>query len=115
MAAHQLYPTPTTQMHELGRLARARGLDFETWWLEAIRPGRTPIISTTPVEKRPEGCVVWSSDSAESRSWRDAIRDTKDAWGRSYDGMDPTAADRAVVSLAHALSSADLELRTVAA
>lgn len=115
MAAHQRYPTPTTQMQSLGAEARARGMDFDAWWLEAIRPGRTPIITTTPKGRRPAGCVVWSSDSAESRSWRDAVSATKDAWRRAYTLMEPMPADRAVVALAAALASPDRVMGNIAA
>jgi hypothetical protein len=66
-------------MTDLARVARRRGISSEHRWSEAVRPGQRPITTATPPEKRPHGCVLWPSNSADNRAWRIATDETKAA------------------------------------
>jgi hypothetical protein len=98
MAPAPTYLTPARQMVELAHAARARGLSFDEWWAEAVRPGRALMLTTSPVEKRPVGCVLWPSDSYEARIWREATHSAKAGWQ-----LEPSASERALIVLGPAL------------
>ena len=104
MVAHRRYPLVTLQLARLARDARAEGLDFESFWQRAVRPDLRPILTTT--RPRPTACVIWPSDSVESRTWRDvlAMPEVIEAWRRAYDQLPPTPGERALIRLAPLLS-----------
>lgn len=105
MAPAPTYETPARQMVALARDARARGLSFDEWWTEAVRPGRAMVLTTSPRAKRPAGCVLWPSDSYEARVWREATHAAKDGWRRAYEQMEPSAGERALMVLGPHLSA----------
>lgn len=108
MAPRPQYATPIAQMTVLAADARDRGLSFDEWWEEAIRPGRGAVTPTTPGGRRPAGCVVWPNDSFDQRTWREAILQSKEAWRRAYDREPVTRGDAALRLLAPALERAGL-------
>lgn len=78
-------------------LARRRGLTFEEFWLEAIRPDEPVVKVTDP--NPPENCVLWPTDPKDRRTWRSAILETRAGWQRAYDCESPARAEEAVGTL----------------
>lgn len=89
----------------LARVAKLEGLDFEAFWERAVRPGMAVITTTTPVDKRPLGCVRWPSDSLDGRFWRDATREAMEGWRRAYEDLPPTPQEKALDRLAPILEA----------
>jgi hypothetical protein len=84
-------------------LARRRGLDFETWWAEAVREKRPLIMTNHP--HPPEGCIRWPTDVYDRRAWQSVIYSTKEGWRRVYERIAPTAAERALEVLAESIGA----------
>lgn len=99
MAAAARYPSPPEQMVALALQAREQGVPFEEWWETAVRPKRPPVKTSTPLPERPAGCVLWPSDSAARNEWRAATDGVRDHWGRAYDGLPQTPAEKALMTL----------------
>lgn len=105
MAAPTKYPSPLQQMHELAIEARAAGLDFDQWWEQAIRPGRTIVMVTT--KNPPAGAVLWPTDRNDRVTWMGAIEDSKEGWRRAYVKAPPTIHEAALRLLAPGLAALD--------
>lgn len=99
MAPAPTYELPPAQMLALAMAARRRGLDFEEFWMEAVRPGRKQGRITTAHPDPPAGAVRWPSEWSEGTQWREAVVATKEAWRRRYEGEEPTRAESALVEL----------------
>lgn len=120
MAPAPSYDLPPVQLRRLAVLARRRGLSFEEFWIEAVRPGKKQGRVTTAHPDPPAGAVRWPSEWSEGTQWRAAIIELKGAWCRAYDGEEPTGPERAVIELgdsigvvvaavAHVLDEEDVE------
>lgn len=93
--------------------ARRRGLTFEEWWEEAVRPGRTPVMTNTP--SPPPFAVRWPSDRNDRIEWLNATvgdpeaRDVreregaKEGWRRAYEQQVPSRAEEALAFVADSL------------
>lgn len=99
MAARRKYSSPAEQMGRLARVARGKGLSFDDWWAESVKPGGKLISSTCPAWKHTPGCVIWPSDSQDSIIWREATAAAKDGWRRAYELMEPTRGEKALTVL----------------
>jgi hypothetical protein len=95
VAAPAKYTQPHVQLGRLMVAARRRGLSFEEWWAEAVRPGR-PVVMVTDLDP-PAHCVRWPTDRMDQRAWQEAILSAKDGWRRAYNREPPTAAERALL------------------
>lgn len=80
---------------------RARRLDvpFDEWWEAAVRPGRPPMMMSTPLEERPAGCVLWPTDSADRNLWRAATDEARGGWRRAYANDTPSPAEQGLIML----------------
>jgi hypothetical protein len=96
MAPPQTYPKPHRQLGVLMVLARRRGLTFEEFWREAVRPGLPLVMTNTP--EPPAGAVRWPSD-------RNDRVESEQAWRRAYNREPPTRAENALAFLADALDA----------
>lgn len=85
MAPAPTYALPPVQMRVLAADARRRGLDFEAFWHEAVRPGKKQGRITTAHPDPPAGAVRWPSEWSEGTMWRGVIESTKDGWRRAYE------------------------------
>jgi hypothetical protein len=90
-------------VHEqLGRLAlqaRREGVSFQAFWLRAVRPGISPLITTMNTPTPPEYAVVWPHDTAERRLAQQATNESIDVWRRAYLREPPTPAEEALMRL----------------
>lgn len=113
MAAHQRYPSVHEQLRCLALEARAAGMEFEEFWLEAVRPGLPPVTWRTPPSRRPEGCVVWPNDTFDRQCVRDATlaEDVMEGWRRAYDVEPPLRREAALTVLAPMLAGLDRATR----
>lgn len=102
MAARTKYPPVPVQLTRLVGPARARGLSFEEFWQEAVRPGLPPVTWRTPPARRPEGCVVWPNDTDDRANAREVHADPNviDGWRRAYEEKPPRRRDTALRLLA---------------
>lgn len=103
MAPQPTYDPPHQQLGRLMVLARRRGLDFEAWWEEAVRPGR-PLVMTNS-QHPPVGAVRWPSDRNPRVEWLAAIVGTKEAWRRAFERETPTPQEAALSLLSPALDA----------
>lgn len=85
--------------------ARRRGLTFEEFWEEAVRPQRSLVMVTTP--NPPRGAVRWPTDRNDRLGWQDAIRASKAGWHRAFERAAPTQPEAALALLAPALEALD--------
>lgn len=99
MAPSPSYELPPVQLRRLAVAARRRGLSFEAFWVEAIRPGKKQGRVTTAHPSPPAGAVRWPSEWSEGTEWRRAVLSMRDAWCRAYVGEEPTRGERAVIAL----------------
>lgn len=111
MPAHARYPSPLEQLSDLAVDAKFRGLTFEEFWTESLRPRvckrceRSTIQITCPDEEcggqtvgpapvtvtgaeRPPRVVRWPTDTKDRRTWLYAVDQSKDGWRRAYEGED---------------------------
>lgn len=106
MAAHRLYQTPREQLFVLAVQARRRGLSFDEFWDEAVRPNLPPI--TRRHVDPPDNCVVWPSDTADRNAERAATSGAREGWRRAYEGRDPLPREKALPILAaHLVHASD--------
>lgn len=101
MAARQKYPNVHEQLRDLAIEARRDGVDFDTFWARAVRPGVKPVTWATPEEERPYGCVIWPRDT-ENRNLSRRITDSvevREGWRRAYDRAPQTKGDLALIKL----------------
>lgn len=94
MAPRPTYDPPHVQLGELMLKARRRGLSFEQWWEEAVRPQKSLIMVTHP--NPPEGAVRWPTDRNDRETWKAAIRGSKAGWRRAYERCHPTRQEEAL-------------------
>lgn len=84
-------------------LARRRGLSFEEWWEEAVRPDASLVMTTHP--NPPEGAVRWPTDKTDREAWRAATIEAKSGWRRAYEQARPSRAEEAIAFLADAIGA----------
>lgn len=94
MAPRPTYDPPHVQLGELMVIARRRGLSFEQWWEEAVRPHKPLIMVTHP--SPPPGAVRWPTDRNDRVTWQAAIRSAKAGWRRVYERKQPTRQEEAL-------------------
>jgi hypothetical protein len=101
VAARLRYPTAYAQLRAIAEDARGRGVPFEVFWDEAIRPGRRAVTWKTPPEERPPGAVVWPADSFDRACARAALDDpvVVAEWRSAYAG-EPSPRGAALLVLA---------------
>lgn len=78
--------------------ARREGVSFDAFWERAVRPGRSPLI-TTETENPPPEAVVWPRDSSDRANAIHATKSAKEYWRRAYDREPPTRGERALTLL----------------
>lgn len=101
MPAPVRYEAVHEQMLRLATLAKRRGLGFDEWWREALRPracsrcdretllpkcpdckrrtvGDAPVLASDPL--KPPGAVVWPTDTGERRDAQIAADGVREAW-----------------------------------
>lgn len=107
VAARRVHLSPAEQMVLLARSARSRGLTFEQWWAEAVRPDLPAILTSHSMKGKhvPDDCVLWPSDGPEKKEWRNATLEAKDGWRRAYERMEPLTRERALLRLWTAIGS----------
>lgn len=98
MAPQPIYDPPHVQLGRLVVDAQARGLTFEEFWDEAVRPNKTWVMTTAKAP--PVGAVKWPTDRTDRESWKAAIMATKEGWRRVYDGEQATSQETALGLLA---------------
>jgi hypothetical protein len=86
-------------------MGRRRGLGFEEWWEEAVRPRKRVVMTNDP--DPPPHAVRWPSDRNDRVEWRDAILDAKEGWRRAYEQVERSPFDEALLVLADFLGLAD--------
>lgn len=86
--------------------ARRRGLSFEAFWEEAVRPGLPLVMVTHP--DPPAGAVQWPTDRNDRVTWQAAINGSKAGWQRSFERRPPTPQEAALLLLAPALGALDV-------
>lgn len=101
MAPLPTYEAPHKQLGRLMVLARRRGLCFESWWEEAVRPGRTMVMVTHA--RPPSGAVLWPTDRNAREEWRVAIMGSQEGWRRAFERAAPSRAEEAIAFLGDAL------------
>lgn len=98
MAPVAVYEAPHVQLGRLMIAARRRGLSFDDFWMEAIRPGKSLVMVTHAAP--PEGCVRWPTDRNDRITWMSAINGVVDGWRRAYERRAPTRAELALMVIA---------------
>lgn len=97
MPAAPTHTPPHVQLRELAALALRRGLSFDEFWIEAVRPGKALVKMTHP--NPPPGAVRWPTDYHDRQTWRAAILETEDGWRRIYEGQPLLPRHRAITVL----------------
>lgn len=87
MPAPAKYPVPHEQLYALAVVARRKGVDFDDFWEEAIRPGLPAVTWAKAEELRPVGAVVWPSDTADRAIAVAATIGARVGWRRAYDKL----------------------------
>lgn len=105
MAPQPTYESPHVQLGRLMVAARRRGLSFEEFWMEAVRP-RKPIVMVTHPDP-PEGAVRWPTDRNQRVDWQVGISGSKEGWQRAYERRVPTRSEAALGLLAPGLEALD--------
>lgn len=103
MAPQPTYDPPHVQLGRLMVQARRRGLSFDEWWEEAVRPHK-PLVMTNTVDP-PEGAVRWPSDRNPRVDWQVAIHGSREGWRRSFERRPPTVQEAALTLLAPGLDA----------
>lgn len=101
MAPPALYDRPHVQLVRLLADARRRGLSFGEAWVEAIRPGKAIVMTTTVAA--PATAIRWPTDRFDREAWRNAIVGSRESWRRAYYGDPPSSSELAVVMLSELL------------
>lgn len=112
MAPVATYDPPHVQLGRLFVAARRRGDSFEAFWSEAVRPGRTLVMTTHPCP--PPGAVLWPTDRNDRQAWQSAIVGARETWRRAYEREEPTRGERALAVLGDAIGAAERAERKVA-
>lgn len=107
MAPQPTYDSPQTQLALLADAARRRGMDFEAFWHEAVRQGRSLVMTNHP--NPPPGCIRWPTDRNDRQAWMFAIHRTKEGWRRAYERVEPSSAERAVSTLGETIGMIERE------
>lgn len=74
--------------------ARRRGLTFDEFWQEAVRPQCSIVMVTTP--DPPRGAVRWPTDRTDRLNWQAAINSSKAGWHRAYERRRPSEPEAAL-------------------
>lgn len=101
MPARQRYLAPHEQLRALGMKAQRRGVTFEDFWQQALRPGE-PLVTTETVKTispSPIHAIVWPKDSGDRANAMAAIRGTEEGWRRAYEGVPPNNGEVALTVL----------------
>lgn len=120
MAPPVTYAPPHKQLGRLMIAARRRGLSFEEWWSEAVRPRKPLVMVTHP--NPPAGAVRWPTDRNDRVTWQAATNEAREGWRRAYERETPTRAEEAIAFLGDAIGAlaataeelADLEVEVAA-
>lgn len=96
--ARQRYDAPHEQLRQLGAEAKRESVLFEDFWVRAVRPGKSPLITTETPDPPPEA-VVWPRDSGDRANAITAIRGTEEGWRRAYEGVPPAPRETALAVL----------------
>ena len=95
MAPTPEYLSPVQQLGELGVKARKRGLTFEEFWNEAVRPdARGVVMTTTP--NAPATAVRWPSNTKQREEWLEVVLDGKETWRSAYEGVSSSSEELAL-------------------
>lgn len=105
MAPRPTYDPPHVQLGQLMLAARRSGTSFEEWWEEAVRPGESLVLTSTPDPRA--RCVRWPSDYHDRATWRAAVLGSKDGWRRAFEREPPTEQEAALALLAPGLEALD--------
>lgn len=103
MAPAAIHPAPHTQMGRLMVEARRRGLSFEQWWQEAVRPGEALVMVNHP--NPPAGAVRWPTDRRDRDAWQIATAEAKEGWRRAYERAPQARPESALAFLADAIGA----------
>lgn len=95
MPNQQRHAFPHEQLRDLGIQARREGLGFEEFWLRAVRPDLSPII-TTETPDPPPHAVVWPRDSTDRNNSMTAAIASKEIWRNAYENRPPTKSEEAL-------------------
>lgn len=95
MPAQQIYAAPHEQLGKLAVEARRNGVPFEEFWVCAVRPHRSPIVTKNTIDP-PAGAIIWPHDSNDRATAIKAALEAKDVWRRAYEGIEPTRAELAI-------------------
>lgn len=93
----------------LAQAARNRGMTFDAFWEEAVRPGKTIYTWGKPSAPRreiPGGVVIWPQDSDVRQDLRAATLGARAGWKRAYEGLAPTRAEKALAAIGPELARA---------
>lgn len=119
MPARKRYPTPSEQLLDLAREARAEGLSFEEFWDRAVPPPEPmlhkrsgkPLLDqegnqkTKPSRVLPRvgdeacGAVLWPNDTRERRDAYEAAVACREGWRRAYENVPPARREKALAIL----------------
>src|SRR5438105_1010895 len=111
--AHARYPTPHEQLRILASRAQVRGLSFDEFWEEAVRPGR-PAVTTWHLgqpaiierwDVHLDFVIVWPHDTADRKLYQSATAAMREGWRRAYEGTTQTRGELALASLFAALEA----------
>lgn len=108
MAPLPTYEAPHKQLGRLMVAARRRGLCFDAWWDEAVRPGRAVVMVTHA--SPPAGCVLWPTDRNARLEWLAAIAESREGWRRAFERAVPSPAEQAIAYLGDALGLLQADL-----
>lgn len=100
MAPPVRHEDAAAQVVELLRAAREHGVPFDQAWEATVE--RRPMALTSH-RSQPAGVVLWPSDGDARAAAIEALRATREAWRRAYDGEPVGAAERALPALLAAL------------
>lgn len=100
MAPPVRHEDAAAQVVELLRAARERGVPFEQAWEATVE--RRPMVLTSHRDP-PPGVVRWHSDGRERIAAIEALRATREAWRRAYEGDPVGVVERALPALLSAL------------
>lgn len=105
MAPPVQYERPNEQLVRLLSDAKRRGLTFGEAWEEALRPGRSIVMSNTAAA--PATAVRWPTDRMDRDAWRSAILRSREGWRRAFYDEPPTRGEEALRFLGEAFATLD--------
>lgn len=108
MPAPQRYPSPAEQLRKLAVVARREGIEFDEFWVQALRTTvnkkRGTLILEAPIaragmENPPEGVILWPGDARDRKLAFDVLLETKEVWRIAYELGDLPPAVKALKRL----------------